>query len=203
MASPSKIGRKIPFWKTIFRPQFRPFLLENEYKMIPAFEVGGRRYFMFESQSDAPTGRQLASLAVYNEMSMRCTREYLELHVRAMEKILNPADKKINLTAVGQLNVNLKERLALMPLPEFVWKLGSVVFIDENENPFTYDYALNDEKIKFWKDNGLDVNFFFQTPLMKLVPWLQESQNGSQDYTGIQTIVEKIHRDFLTGVLSD
>jgi len=202
MASLSKIGRKIPFWKNIFRPSFKSVLFDKKYLMVPAFEIGGRRYFMFDSQTDAPTGRQMASLAIYNEMNMRCTREYLELHTRAMEKLLSDP-KKINVTVIGQLNVNLKERLDLMPLPEFVWKLGSVVFLDEHENPYTYDYELNEEKIKFWKGAGMSVDFFSKTPLAQSVPWLQESQNGSQDYTGIGEAVEKIHRQALTSVLSD
>lgn len=204
MASLSKIGRKIPFWKNIFRPRFRSFLFDQKYRMVPAFEIGGRRYFMFDSQTDAPTGRQMASLAIYNEMNMRCTREYLELHTQAMEKLLNPKKgTSIPMTTIGQLNVNLKERLELMPLPEFIWKLGSVVFIDEHENPYSYDYELNAEKIKFWKEAGMNIDFFSKTPLAQSVPWLLDSQNDSQTYTGIGEAVEKIHRQLLTSILSE
>lgn len=204
MVSQGKTGQRKTLLQRILRPPFRSFLLENKFKMVPAFEIGGHRYFMFESQTDAPTGRQMASLAIYNEMNMRCTRDYLDSHTKAMDKLLNPPKgQSINLTTIGQLNVNLKERLALMPMPEFIWKLGSVVFIDEHENPYTYDYAVNDEKIKFWQEAGMKIDFFSQTPLASSVPWLTELQNDSRDYTGIQKAVEKIHQQLLTGILSE
>ena len=84
---------------------------------------------MFDNAFEVPTGRMFAALAIYTEMEMRCDKEYLEAHTRAMEKLLNPADRKINISYISQLNINLKERLELMPLPEFIYKLASVIFL--------------------------------------------------------------------------
>lgn len=202
MAQPLKAGVRQGLWARIFRPQFRSFIFDKKYKMIPAFEIGGKRYFMFDSQTDAPTGRQIASLAIYNEMNMRCTREYLKDHTTAMEKLLNPPKgKSINLTYISQLNINLAERLDLMVPEHFIWKLGSVVFMEEHENPYTYDYEFNAAKIEFWKEAGMTVDFFSQTPLAISVPWLADSPYGSKVYTGIAEAVEKIHQSALTKVL--
>lgn len=189
-------------WQRIFSKPFRTFMLEGKIPMLPAFEIGGKRYFMFESQEQAPTGRQLAALAIYNEMEMRVSRQYLIDHCRAVELILSNKTK-INLTAIGQLNVNLKERTELMPLPEFVWKLASVVFIGEDENPYDYNFEFNENKIKFWKGAGMNLDFFLQTPLMVLVPSLREQLISSPTYLGVAEAVAKIHQDHLTDILLD
>lgn len=175
-------------------------MLEGKTPMLPAFEIGGKRYFMFESQEAAPTGRQLAALAIYNEMEMRVSKQYLLDHCRAMEILLSDR-KKINLTMIGQLNVNLKERTELMPLPEFVWKLASVVFIGEDENPYDYNFEFNESKIEYWKGAGMELSFFLQTPLTVLVPGLKDQLIGSRSYLGIAEQVAKIHQEHLTDIL--
>src|SRR5687768_14937402 len=120
------------FWKKLFKKRFRSRLLDEKYRLIEAFKLGGTTFYMFDNTSDVPTGRMLAALAVYTELEMRCDREYLDLHTRAMEKLLSDP-KKINVMYIAQLNLNLKERLELMPLPDFVYKLASVIFFDETE----------------------------------------------------------------------
>jgi hypothetical protein len=100
--------------KRLFRRKFKKFLVDEKYRVVEAFKVNGTTYFMFDNAFETPTGRMLAALAIQGEMEMRCDREYLELHTKAMEKILNPESKKINLSYIVLLNMNLKERLELV-----------------------------------------------------------------------------------------
>lgn len=90
-----------------------------------------------------------------------------------------------------------------MPPEEFVWKLGSVVFIEEHEDPCGYNYEANMQKIAFWKEAGMTVDFFSQTPLATSVPWLAESPENLKVYLGLAEKVERIHRAALTGILSE
>lgn len=200
MVQRSKGSRLLKDLKAIFRKPFRSYLLENKYRVKPAFECGGKRYFMFDQETDVPTGRQFAALMVYNEMDMRVDRSYLEMHVKAMDKLLNDP-KKIQVGYISQLNMNLKERLELMAMPEFIYKLASVVYFDENESPYRYDTEYNEKKIAEWKREGATLDFFFKTPLLDLIPSLKYQKNVLPIYLGIAEKIEEIHRKRLTDIL--
>ena len=176
-------------------------MLENKYRVVPAFEVGGTRYFMFSDQTEVPTGRQFSALAIYNEMDMRCDKAYLQDFLTAMKKVIDN-QKKIQLTIMAQLINNMEERLNLIVLPEFIYKLASVVFFDESESPYTYDWEYNEKKMERWKKEGATLDFFFATPLVDLIPSLKSQKSVSPIYLGIAEKVAKIHREHLTSVLS-
>lgn len=187
--------------KSIYRRPFRSYLLENKHRVIPAFDFGGKRYFMFEQTDEIPTGRNLAALTIYAEMDMRVDREYLQDYCKAIEKVTSDP-KKINIGVLVQLNNNLRERLELMVLPEFVYKLASVIFFDETESPYRYDFEYNKKKIQAWKEDGATLDFFLKTPLSDLIPFLKAHQNISPIYLGIAESVAEIHRAHLTATLS-
>lgn len=187
--------------KKLFKRRLRTRLSNQKYKIVEAFKLGGVTYSMFDSQFEVPTGRQMAAIAIYEEMNMRCTREYLEMHVKAMDKIL--ADpRKINLTWVMQLNSNLKERLTLMPLPDFIYRLASVVFFDETESEFNYDYKYNEKKIEKWKAAGGTLDFFSQRLAKDLIPSLTMPAASSKMYFQVASQIDKIHHKHLTDILS-
>src|SRR5689334_9453918 len=115
-----------------FTRKLKSFLVENQYKVVEAFKLEGVTYYMFEDQFNLPAGRGLCALTIYEEFNMRTTREYLEAHVRATEILLN--SNPIKLTAIAQINQNLKERLNLALFPDHIYKLASVVFFDKTES---------------------------------------------------------------------
>lgn len=154
-------------WRNPFKKRFRSRLLDNKYKVVEAFQLGGTTYYMFDQTAEVPTGRMLAALAVYTEMEMKVDKEYLDLHTRAMEKLLSDP-KKINVMYIAQLNLNLKERLELMPLPDFVYKLASVIFFDETESPYSYSFEYNKKKIEAWKKSGDTLDFFFEQAVQRI-----------------------------------
>lgn len=188
--------------KSIFRKKLRTHLLEQKYKVVEAFKIGGKVYFMFDNQFEVPTGRQMAALAVYNEMQMNCDKEYLQMHAKAMKKVLSDP-KKINLSVILQLNMHLEERLELMTMPDFVYKLASVVFFDESESPYNYDYEYCEKKIKYWKESGGTLDFFLKTPLKDLIPSLNMQGKDSKTYFQVASQIDQIHRRHLTDILSE
>jgi hypothetical protein len=188
-------------WRKLFRKRFRSRLLDNKYKVIEAFKLGGTTYYMFDQTAEVPTGRMLAALAIYQEMEMRVDKAYLELHTKATEKILS-SPKGINITYITQLNMNLKERLDLMPLPDFVYKLASVIFFDETESPYSYSFDYNKKKIEEWKKSGDTLDFFLSRLSSELMPSLKPVTGNSKMFFQVAEQVAGIHLTDLTKILS-
>lgn len=184
-----------------FRRKIKSFMLENQYKVTEAFRLDGVTYYHFDDQFKLPTGRGLCALTIYEEFNMRCTREYLELHTRAMEKLLSDP-KKINIQAIAVINKNLSERLNLAMFPDHIYKLASVVFFDKDESPYNYDYQYNAKKIEKWKAAGGTLDFFLKTPLKDLIPSLKLPEQNAQDYFQVATQIDQMHQQDLQEVLS-
>lgn len=184
-----------------FKRKFKSKLLDGRYSITEAFQLGGTTYYMFDQTAEVPTGRMLAALAVYTEMEMKCDKEYLELHTRAMERLLSDP-RKINVMYIAQLNLNLKERLELMPLPEFVYKLASVIFFDETESPYSYSFDYNKKKIEDWKKSGDTLDFFLSRLSSELIPSLKPATGNTKMFFQVAEQIAGIHLTDLTKILS-
>jgi len=194
---------KIPWFgrfRGLFRVKLKPYLVDAKYKVIPAFSLGGTDYWMYDSALEVPTGRFFAAMGIYTEMEMNCSKDYLMSHCKAMEKLLSDP-KKIQLTYIMQLNVNLRERLELMPLPDFIYKLASVIFFDKSESLYSYDYDYNKSKIEKWKAAGGTLDFFSKTPLKELVPALTMPERDTQTYLTVSKMVEETHQALHSDIL--
>lgn len=185
-----------------FKKKFRSYLVDGKLKIVEAFIHDGTRYLMYENPTDAPTGRMLAANGVYMELEMKCDKQYLEDHCKAVDKLLNENKKGINVTYIAQLNQNLRERLNLMPLPDFVFKLASVIFFDESESPVSYDWAYNEKKIARWKKDPKLLDFFLTRLASELIPSLRPVKENASMYFQVAEKIDKIHRDDLTKALS-
>lgn len=185
-----------------FKKKFRSYLIDGRYKIVEAFIHKGTRYLMYENPVDVPTARMLAANGIYCEMEMKCDKEYLDLHCKAVDKILNENKKGINVTYLAQLNTNLRERLNLMPLPDFVYKLASVIFFDESESEVSYDFAYNAQKIAKWKEDPELLDFFLSRLASELIPSLKPAEKSSHMFFQVAEKIDKIHRDNLTKALS-
>lgn len=185
-----KRGLKIPKSK----------LIDEKYRIELAFVHDGVEYYHFPDQFQAPSGRQMMALAFYEELAMRCDKEYLEAHTKAIDEVLN--SKKIQLQKILQLNMYLKERLELIPLPDYIYRMASVVFFDQSESIYLYDYEYNKKKIAKWKQSEDMLAFFLKTPLVELMPSLRSVIESSKIYFPVAEMIDKIHRDNLSEVLS-
>lgn len=188
-------------WRKLFRKRFRSRLIDGRYKLVEAFQLGGTTYYMFDQTAEVPTGRMLAALAIYTEMEMKVDKEYLDLHTRAMEKLLSDP-KKINVMYIAQLNLNLKERLELMPLPDFIYKLASVIFFDNTESPYSYSFEYNKKKIEQWKKSGDILDFFLSRLSSELIPSLKPATGNTKMFFQVAEQVAGIHLTEVTKILS-
>jgi hypothetical protein len=189
-------------WKYFFQRKPKPFLTENGYRVIPAFEWRGTAYYMHEDPMNLVAGRGLTAMMFMEELLMRCSADYLKWHVEAIEKVLSDP-KTINLTTLVKLNNNLKERTSLLQaLPQHVFKLASIVYFTKEESPYRYDQVYNAKKIKAWEAEEGAYDFFCQGPLSTLMPYLQLPEGSSEKYSQVVKKIQEIHMKDLREVLS-
>lgn len=174
---------------------------QSKYVIKEAFTIAGRTFYMFDDVFNIPYERGLKALVYYEEFRMRITKEYLAKHIEAMDKMLSDP-QKIDIGNIAKLNNQLKERLELIIEPELLYKLASVVFFDDKEKPYAYDFGYAEKKIKFWKENASAHSFFLETPLVNLIPYLKLSGTNMDTYTEIVEKINRIHLASLSDILS-
>ena len=175
-------------------------LINDRYRVAEAFVIDGVKYFHFPDLFNVPAGRYMAVYATYEEFNMRCDANFLGLFTRAIENILS--QKKINLQVLAQLNLNLKERLELMPTEDFIYKLCSVLFFDETEALHDHDWEYAKVKIARWKKDPATLSFFLSKPIAELMPSLNMPVENLPTSLAVAGLIEKIHLRHLTEALS-
>lgn len=177
-----------------------PKLHKNiDHKIDLAFELNGVKYYCFDDAFNVPYERALTALTYYEEFRMRCTRDFLKLHVKATDEALN----KGKLTNAAILNNQLKERLDFILEPDLLYKLASVIYFDENESPLTYDFKYNDSKIKIFKENK-DLNaFFLQSHIQQLVPFLKDVDLNLELYSKVVSEATELHLENILSNISE
>lgn len=171
-----------------------------KYPIEEAFTIKGRTFYKFKSGLNIPYERALKTVLFYEEVRMKITFEYLEQHTKAIDKLL--LSNKINIFDIKKLNDILKERLNLAFDTEILYKLASIVYFDENEDPRVYDFKHNADKIAFWKKNSSLKDFFLQTPILELMPFLANVQENLQSYSEIVQTLNKHHSEYISSILS-
>jgi hypothetical protein len=171
-------------------------LFPNQPHMIEyAFSIAGTDYYRFNDIFNLPYERGLMALAVYEESRMKCSREYLEKHVETVRDLLRSG--KIDIFKINQLNEQMNERLNLALDVDLLYKLASVVFFDDKENPVLYESEYCRKKITFWKENKGVADFFLQTPLRELIPFLTNVDFDLDTYSRLNEDLNKVHSEIL------
>ncbi len=186
------------FWKKKQRvPKHRP-----EHRIVEAFELNGIKYFKFDADvANMPYQRGLEALVFYEQVRMRCTREYLDEVVAAIDKILH--QPKIDVFKIHQINVHLKERLTWVIETDTVYNLASVVFFDSTESPYHYDHEYNKKKIASWKKHSTEnLDFFLQKPLADYIPFFREQEKNLQIYLEVLNQLSQEHIRYLHAINS-
>lgn len=178
--------------KSLFRRPFKNLRVQDKQKLTKAFVYQGKTYWMFDDIATIPSIRGLEALDCYDVFNMRCTKEYLTYWTEAAEKILSD-NKKIKLIDLGILVKQLQERLKMIPVSDHIYKIASVVFFDESENPYHFDREYNRKKIELWKQDPEVLSFFLQTPLSSLIPYLDSQKANLQIYSGVVKELNTIH----------
>ncbi len=173
---------------------------KEKYRIEYAFTCGGTKYYRFADITNLPYERGLMALHVYNEVDMRCSRQFLLRYADTIDKLLH--EQKIDIFKINQLNEILKQRLTLTTDTDLLYKLASVCFFDKTENPAVYEPDYAEKKISKWrKDKGVR-DFFTQKPLLELMPFLQSVDTDLDTYSAMCDELNKIHSECLRIVSS-
>lgn len=168
---------------------------KEKYRIEYAFTCGGTKYYRFADITNLPYERGLMALHVYNEVDMRCSRQFLLRYADTIDKLLH--EQKIDIFKINQLNELLKQRLTLTTDTDLLYKLASVCFFDKTENPAVYEPDYAEKKIAKWrKDKGVR-DFFMQKPLLELMPFLQSVDTDLDTYSAMCDELNKIHSECL------
>lgn len=169
-----------------------------------AFSIGERHYFKFDDPLNTPYDRALKCLVYYKELDMNCDRAFIKAHTEAFDNTLSkPSLNLSHLVELKQLNDQLKQRLELPKEPELMFKLASVVYFDQYENPTVYEFKYGENKIKFWKKNISVTDFFLSSPLKLLIPFLEHAGSNLEQYLAMTAKVNQEHLDKLLPLLSE
>ena len=179
----------------LFKKSVKQIFPNTDTIIEEAFKVGGETYYRFADINNLPAERGLMAFAVYNELDMRCTREYLIKHTEAVESILSGSN--INLYDVKKLNDQMKQRLQLITDVELMYNLASVAYFDKNENPNGYDPVYCQKKIANWKKNAGVADFFLSQPLKELIPFLNNVDVDLDSYSQLNKDLNEIHLELI------
>lgn len=169
---------------------------KTKYPTEYAFTSGGIRYYQFADITNLPYLRGLQALDVFRELECRCTKDFLQSFHDAGKKILHDK-KQIDVYKLNALFEILDQRLHMVTDVDLMYKLASVCYFDEHENPYTYDHAYAEKKIARWrKDQGVQ-DFFMQKPLKELMPFLMSAGTDLPTYSQISAEINQLHKSIL------
>lgn len=185
---------------TIFSKTKNPF--PNSKHIIKfAFECDGVKYYEFDTTANLPFRRGLKFISIYNEIDMKVDKYYLTQHIDAMEKLLKGKINLESLSKMLQLNNQLKERQQFVVQEDLVFKIASVVFFDESENPDDWEWKYASEKIAKWKKTKIG-DFFLHEPIQRLMPFLNVSKENLETYSQVEKLVDEGHLGNILDILS-
>lgn len=186
----------------------KEYFPDAKHIIVYAFSIndpkGDRHYFRFDDMLNVPYNRGLQTLVYYKELGMNCDRDFLSAHTLAFDNALSKPTINIDtLVELKKLNDQLKQRLELPKEPDLMYKLASVVFFDQFENPETYEFKYGENKIKAWKKNTSLTDFFLSKPLQELIPYLKHSGQNLAQFSQMTQRATNEHWDNISAMLSD
>jgi hypothetical protein len=187
-------------FKKLFTKLFKSkFDLKEGHAIEFVFESGGINNYRFVNEFNIPYARAMAALDIQNELEQRVDSKYQKTSNETIIELL----KQGNNIGAGIVATNGLERMNHITNLDIMYKLASVLYLWEGENPYTYDYEFAEKKIKHWrKDNDIE-GFFLKTPLADYLPSFDGLQMNMSQYTQgqrremIQTL--KNHLSMLSG----
>lgn len=153
-----------------------------------AFVSDGVTYYEFDDAFNIPCERAMKRITFYAEATMRVDYEYLQAHVEACDKIFN--SQKIDIYKLKLYNDYLRDRMKWIVDTDLVYKLASIVYFDESEDPREYDHAYNAKKIERWKRSMKVHDFFYSAPILRLIPYLKDVDVNLEEYSKVVALTK-------------
>lgn len=166
---------------SVFKKRAKDVFPDIKRKIVLAFTLNDITYYQFDNELNIPCERALKRITFYAEATMRVDYEYLNAHVQACEDIFN--SQKIDIYKLKLYNDYLRDRLKWILDTDIVYKLASIVYFDDTEDPEDYDFEYNQKKIALWKKSMKVHDFFYSAPILALIPHLKDVQVNLEEYS--------------------
>lgn len=156
----------------LLKPKARPEFTLNHPDYAPmveeAFTCAGKRFYRFKEEYRQSTGRYKYYYSTLRELELKLSLKDLQKYVDAFKLVLNGGNKKrIELTDLHKLVINLESRVELAFDPSTIRKLAAIAYFDDTEDITSFNDKYGDEKIQLWLDNGV-YDFFLTRPIGEL-----------------------------------
>lgn len=197
---------KLPTWLSRRKPIHKLFDVKKDHRIVEAFKLYGVQYYHFEDIFNMCAGRAFCAIDYYQELQMKCTREFLQAHIAASNNKINAAIEAMTVKA-GELNLDkvltplkdnlllntqIQERLDMIIDSDTAYKLASVVYFDETESPYGFNYEYAQKKIKAWKKTSA-ADFFLQAPVRDLIPFGDLTKDDLNNYLIVTDKMNQAH----------
>lgn len=156
----------------------------------------GVNFFEFVDFNEMPLKRALYSLNYLNEVSQKLTKERLIAYIDSILGEMDKPDGSAN--KIRKILFSLQERAELIFEPESVYKLASVVYFTEQENPNDYSPKQGFQNIDIFR-TVKDHDFFLSMPIKKLLP---QTNLSDDDLVKYLKAAKKINQEELKSVQS-
>lgn len=166
-----------------------------------AFSIDDTDYFQYQDFNNTPMDRAFNALCFFNELDMKCDRDFLKAHCTAVDNLINDT-KSIKLTEIVKLNLQIKERLDLLFEPDIAYKLCGVVFFDETENPNRYEHKKGIEKANVFRQVPIS-DFFLSQPINRFVPLTHLSISDFQTSCEVIMKITRKQLEYISTMLSE
>jgi len=194
----------INWFKNILKKKTNPnrdSTFDSVYKsgdIMFAFECGGTKYYQYSTETKIPALRAFAAMDVYNEMEQRIESNYLRELFESIMTLCNKGE----IGKIYAITESAALRLDNLTNVDLIYKLGTVLYFDETENPFNYDHSYAFSKRLKWMSHNLE-DFFLKTPLTDYLPSFNQSQINLEEFTNLERKEKLRHLKVFSRILQE
>lgn len=151
---------------------------QPEHEIEEAFEHDGIKYYKFVNGMDMYYRRYMAAMDAIMMLESRVDSKFIKLYNESFAEYFNKQDWK----NLANLQMIFWQRCQWVTNEELLFTLAAVVFFDDTENCYDYNYEYAEIKKKRWKGDSAVLGKFLQMDLLKLVPSVQMSKETMEKY---------------------
>ncbi len=169
----------IDYFKNLFnKPKFKTAIHPEYKKLIEKVKtIKGRTLYQFKSLLDMPHKRYNACTRMNTEFNMRIDIDILQKSISDCMKFINEG----NITKVASILTILQTHTEMTLSLKASYRLVSCVYFWKDEDLDDYDFEIGDEKIKLFKEIGLE-SFFLSKPMNNFLPPMNISAEDLKVY---------------------
>ena len=157
----------INYIKNLFSKPKPHTAIHPDYKTLieKVTTIKGRTLYKFKSLLDMPHNRYNACTRMNTEFNMRIDIDILRTSITDAQKYINEG----NITKVAAILTLLEAHTDMILSLKASYRLASCVYFWKDESLDDYDFEIGDEKIKLFKEIGLE-SFFLTKPMNNFLP---------------------------------